>query len=374
MATEIREVKNRRELRQFVDFANQMYKDSPYYVPALIFDELNTLRKDVNPAFEHSQARFWLAYRDGKIVGRIAAIINPLHAKKWKQNYMRFGWFDFEDDREISKALMNEVEQWAKEEKKDAIHGPLGFTDLDREGMLVEGFNEIGTLATYYNHPYYLDHIGALGFVKDMDWLQFNLSVPEKVDDSIAKVAGEALKRSKLHLLDYKNKNDVLPYVSQIFDLIDIAYSHLYGTVPLTERQVQAYKEQYFGFIKPEFVPVVLDENDKVVAFAITMPSLSKALQKSRGRLFPFGFFYLLRAMAKNDLMDLYLVAVKPEMKGRGVNAILMDALYKAYMKAGVKHAETNLNLETNAAVMAQWKFFEPRQHKRARSFIKKLK
>lgn len=374
MAIEIKEVKNKRELRQFVDFANKLYKGNPYYIPALLFDELNTLRRDINPAFEHSTARYWLAYRDGKIVGRIAAIINPLHAEKWKQNYMRFGWFDYEDDKEISKTLMNEVEKWAKESCKVAIHGPLGFTDLDREGMLVEGFNEIGTLATYYNHPYYLEHMKALGFVKDIDWLQFNLSVPEKIDDTIAKVAEASLKRHEWHLLDAKDKNDILPYVSQVFELVDAAYSHLYGTVPLTPRQVQAYKDQYFGFIKPQFVPILLDKNDKLVAFAITMPSLSKALQKSNGRLFPFGFIYLLRAMNKNDLMDLYLVAVRPELKGRGVNAILMDALYKAYIKAGVKHAETNLNLETNAAVMAQWKFFNPRQHKRARSFIKKLK
>lgn len=373
MAVEIKEVRNRRELKQFVDFANKLYRGNPYYVPALVFDEMNTLRRDINPAFEHCQARYWLACRNGKIVGRIAAIINPLHAQKWNQNYIRFGWFDFEDDREVSEALMNEVEKWARETGKDAIHGPLGFTDMDREGMLVEGFDELGTLATYYNHSYYLDHIKALGFEKDVDWLQFNLSVPEKVDDSIARVAQAALKRSNLHLLNARNKKDILPYVNQIFDLIDTGYSHLYGTVPLTPRQVQAYKEQYFGFIKPEFVPIVLDQNDRVVAFAITMPSLSKALQKANGKLFPFGFIHLLRALEKNDLMDLYLVAVKPELKGRGVNAILIDALYRAFMKAGVRHAETNLDLETNTAVMAQWKFFDTRQHKRARSFIKKL-
>lgn len=373
MTVAIKEVQDKRELRKFVEFANKMYKGNPYYVPAPVFDELNTLRWDVNPAFEHCQARYWLAYQNGRIVGRIAGIINPLHAKKWNQNYMRFGWYDFEDDREISRVLMNEVEQWAREMDMDAIHGPLGFTDMDREGMLVEGFDELGTLATYYNHPYYLDHIKALGFEKDVDWLQFNLSVPDKVDDTITRVAQAAMKRSNLHLLNARSRKDVLPYVSQIFDLIDTGYSHLYGTVPLTARQVQAYKDQYFGFIKPEFVPIVLDENNRVVAFAITMPSLSKALQKTNGRLFPFGFLYLLRAMDKNDLMDLYLVAVKPEFKGRGVNAILMDALYKAYMKAGIKHAETNLDLETNTAVMAQWKFFNTRQHKRARSFIKKL-
>jgi len=285
-----------------------------------------------------------------------------------------FGWFDFEDDKEVSQALIAEVEKWARETGKDAIHGPLGFTDMDREGMLVEGFDELCTLATNYNYPYYIDHIEALGFAKDIDWLQFNLTVPDKEDESISEVALKSLKLHNLHLLEAKNKNDVLPYVTQIFDLIDIGYSHLYGTVPLTPRQVQTYKEQYFGFIKPEFVPIVLDADNKVAAFAITMPSLSKALQKSQGKLFPFGFIYLLRALKKNDLMDLYLVAVKPELKGRGVNAILMDALYKAYTKAGVKHAETNLNLETNSAVMAQWKFFNPRQHKRARSWIKKLK
>ncbi len=373
MPVQIKEVTNRRDLRRFVDFPNHLYQDSLFYVPALIFDDMNTYRWDKNAAFEHCEARYWLAYRDGKVVGRIGGIINRLHAEKWNQPYMRFTAFDFIDDQEVSRALMDQVEAWARQQHLSAVHGPLGFTDMDREGMLVEGFDEVGTLATYYNHAYYPRHMQAMGYAKDIDWMEFELSVPDKVDPMITRVAETAKRRYNLHLLQAKNKKDLLPYVTKIFALLDVGYAHLYGTVPLTPRQVQAYKEQYFGFIKPEYVPIVVNENDDVVGFGITMPTLSRALQKCRGRLFPFGFIHLLKALRKTDRADLYLVAVKPEYKGRGVNAIMMDHLHRMYVKMGIRKAESNPNLETNAMVMGQWKFFSPRHHKRRRIFIKHL-
>ena len=277
------------------------------------------------------------------------------------------------DDSTISEALFNEVHQWAKELNLEAVHGPLGFTDLDPEGMLVEGFEELGTLALIYNYPYYPKHLEAMGYEKDIDWLEFEIAIPDKPNEKIAKAAEIVLKRNNLHLLKVKRKKDLLNHAMGIFEIIDEEYSHLYGTVPLSRKQMQAYIDQYFGFIDTDFVPVVMDENNKMVAFGIVMNSLSKALQKSRGKLFPFGWFHLLRALRKNELADLYLVAVRSEYQGRGVQAVLMNEISKAFIKKGIKRAETNAELETNTDVQGLWKFYDKRQHKRRRCYIKQL-
>jgi len=373
MTVTLREVTHRRDLNTFLRFPYSLYHDNPYWVPALFFDELNTLRKDVNPAFEHCEAKYWLAYRDGKIVGRVAAILNRKHMEKWGQRYMRFGWLDFIDDPDVPAALLEAVEAWARQAGCDAVHGPLGFTDLDREGMLVEGFDELATLSTYYNHPHYPAHLQALGYSKDTDWVEYELIVPPEPEPTIARIADLALRRNRLHLLEARNKKDLLVYAEELFDLLDDTYAHLYGTVPLTRRQVEAYIKQYFGFVEPDFVPIVLDEQGRMIAFGITMPSLSRALQKSGGRLFPFGFVHLLRALKKNDRFDLYLVAVRREYQSKGVNAILMDRMNQVFARRGVKSVESNPELETNANVQGQWKYYQKRQHKRRRVFIKSL-
>ncbi|HTX91113.1 MAG TPA: hypothetical protein VMC09_07845 [Anaerolineales bacterium] len=373
MEIQIKEVDSLKELKTFIRFPFTLYKENLYWVPALEFDELNTLRKDKNPAFEHCEAHYWLAVRDGKIVGRVAALLNHRHIDKWGQKYVRFGWLDFVDDLAVSAALMAAVEAWAKEKGMLAVHGPLGFTDLDREGMLVEGFDELGTLATYYNHPYYPAHMEKLGYVKDIDWVEYEISTPKEPNESIARIADISLRRNKLHLLEAKNKKELLPFTRELFQIIDDEYSHLYGTVPLTEKQVEAYVDQYFGFVTPDFVPLVFDENGRMVAFGIVMPSLSKALQKARGQLLPFGFIHLLRALRKNDRADLYLVAVRSEYKAKGVNAILMNKVHRVFTRLGITKVETNPELETNADVQGQWKYYDKRQHKRRRVFIKKL-
>lgn len=373
MPVHLKEVQSRKDLVQFIRFPFMLYRANPYWVPALEFDELNTLHWEKNPAFECCQARYWLAYQDGQPVGRVAAILNRAHAEKWGQPYLRFGWLDFVDDPEVSRALFGAVEAWARECGLIAVHGPLGFTDLDREGMLVEGFDQIGTLSTYYNHPYYPAHMESLGYAKDTDWVEYEITVPPVPDASIARAAEIVLRRNRLRVLDVPDKNALLPYARQLFDLINDEYSHLYGTVPLSERQVDAYVKQYFGFITPGFVPIVLDENDRMVAFGIAMPSLSRALQRSRGRLFPFGFIHFLRAMKKNDRADLYLVAVRSEYQGRGVNAVLIHKMNEAFNRMGVTRVESNPELETNRNVQSQWKFFQRRQHKRRRCYIKHL-
>lgn len=373
MDVQIREVTTLKELKRFIRFPFSLYRNHPYWVPAMTFDELNTLRQNKNPAFENCEARYWMAYSNRRAVGRVAAILNRKHIEKWGQKYMRFGWFDFVDDPSVPTALMGAVETWAREAGLEAVHGPLGFTDMDREGMLVEGFDELATMITYYNHPYYPQHMEKMGYVKDTDWVEYEMTVPAEPDPTIARIADIARRRYKLHLLEAKSKKDLLRYADELFEILDEAYAHLYGTVPLTRRQVEAYVKQYFDFVQPDFVPVVLDDNGKMVAFGITMPTLSKALQKTRGELFPFGFLHLIKALKNYEKFDLYLVAVRKEYQSKGVNAILMDRMNHIFNKLGVKKVESNPELETNINVQGQWKYYERRQHKRRRVFIKRL-
>ena len=373
MDIQIKEVTNLKELNAFIQFPFKLYQDNPCWVPNLVSDDLNTLRRDKNPAFETCEARYWLAIRDGSIVGRVAAILNHPHIEKWGQRYMRFGWLDFIDDRLVSSSLLQAVEGWAREAGMTAVHGPLGFTDMDREGMLVEGFNELATMATYYNYPYYPAHLEKLGYVKDIDWVEYEISMPAKPDEKIARMAAIVEKRNKFHLLEVRNKKELMQHAKELFELLENEYKLLYGTIPLTPKQVDAYIAQYFGFIQPEFVPMVYNEKNEMVAFGVALPSLSRALQKSHGRLFPFGFIYLLNALRKNERADLYLVAVRSDCRGSGANAILMNSMYEVFRKLGVRKIETNPELETNQLVQGQWKYFETRQHKRRRAFIKQI-
>ncbi|OGC01566.1 hypothetical protein A2V82_00825 [candidate division KSB1 bacterium RBG_16_48_16] len=373
MDVQIREVLTPRDLKSFVRFPEALYRGNPYRVPLLFADEFRTLHWGKNPAFDHCEVKYWLAVQNGHIVGRIAGIINRLHIEKWGQRWARFSWIDFIDDAAVSKALLGSVEAWAKEQDMQALHGPLGFTDLDPEGMLVEGFEELGTLATIYNFPYYPTHLENLGFVKDIDWVEFELSVPPEPNEKIARIADIAMRRLKLNKLEVSNKKGMLPYTEDLFLLLNDAFHNLYGFVPLTRKQIDFYVKQYFGFIKPDFVPILLDQDGRMAAFGITMPSLSKALQKAKGKLFPFGFITILKALNKNDRADLYLVAVRPELQGKGVNAILINMMNQVYNRFHIVKVETNQELETNYLVQEQWKFFDKRQHKRRRCFIKHL-
>ena len=373
METKIIEVTTRKEINSFIQFPFSIYRGNPFWVPSLRFDELNTLRQDKNPAFEFCEARYWLAYQNGRIVGRVAAILNLQHIEKWGQRYMRFGWLDFIDDLEVSEALLKTVEAWAAEAGMEAVHGPLGFTDLDREGMLVEGFNELGTLATYYNHPYYPQHLEKLGYTKDIDWMEYEISVPPEPNETIARIADLATRRNHLSLLKLRNKKEMLHYTKELFQLLQDEYQHLYGFIPMTERQGNAYIDQYFGFVNPDFVPMVMDKDNRMVAFGIVMPSLSLALQKSQGNLFPIGFIHLFRALKRNDRADLLLVAVRSEYQGKGVNAIIMNQMHKVFNKLGITKVESNPELETNQNVQGQWKYYDKRQHKRRRVFIKHI-
>jgi len=373
METIIKEVKDISDLKEFISFPYKLYAGNKYWVPPLRFDEINTLRKDKNPAFDFCEAKYWLAYKGGKIVGRIAGIINNRYIAKWKNKYARFGWIDFIDDEEVAKALLDTVENWAKEKGMEAIEGPLGFTDLDYEGMLVDGFDELGTMASIYNHPYYPEYMEKHGYQKEIDWVEFEIKIPKKVPEKIERIANISLQRNKLKVLKTRKRKDLLLYAKDMFNVLNMSYENIFGFVPLTEKQIDVYVKQYFGFIRPEYISMILDKDDRVAAFGITMPSFSKALQKAKGRLFPFGFIHMLRAMKNNDVIDLYIIGVRPDMQGKGVNAIMFNEIMKIIINKKFVKAETNFELENNYKVHALWKYFEKRQHKRRRCYIKHI-
>jgi GNAT superfamily N-acetyltransferase len=369
----IKEVTTPKELEYFIKFPYLLYKGNPYWVPPMLLDEKKVLNKEKNPAFGFCDVKLWLAYKEGKIAGRIAGIINRRYIEAWKNNYARFSYIDFIDDTDVSKALFDAAEKWAKENKMEKIHGPLGFTDFDPEGMLVEGFEELGTFGAIYNYPYYVKHIEKYGYKKDVDWIEFQVKPPEQILEKVDRIAAIVSKKYDLKILRVKKAKELLPYGKEIFHLINRAYKDLFGFVQLSDKQIELYIKEYFGFIRPDFVPVVLDNQNKIVAFGITMPSLSKALQKNRGRMFPFGFISMLKAMKSNNMADLYLVAVDPQMQDKGVNALLINEMNKIYIKNKITLVETNRELETNLKVQAQWKEMDARQHKRRRCYIKNL-
>lgn len=374
MGIHLKEVTTHKELKDFVNFQYELYKNNQFWVPPLKKEELFSLQYDKNPAFDFCESKYWLAYKNDKIVGRVAGIINHKFNKKFDKKIMRFGWIDFIDDDEVVNTLLNSVEEWAKEKGLLEIHGPLGFTDMDGEGTLIEGFNELSTLGAIYNYEYYPSLIENNGYTKDIDWIEYEVTMTsDPVPEKISRISEIALKRNKLHVLKVKKSKDLLPYAREMFYLINQSYQELYGFVELSDRQIDMYVKQYFGFIKPEYVPVVLNEKNEMVAFGITMPSLSKAFQKAKGSLFPFGFIHILKAMKNNPGLDLYLTAVRPDMQDKGVNAILMNEINKLIINNKITKVETNRELESNSKVQAQWRFFENRQHKRRRCYKKEI-
>jgi GNAT superfamily N-acetyltransferase len=370
---EIRPVTGIRDLKQFVSFPYSLYAGNPFWVPPLRSTELQTFRWDKNPAFEFCEAKYWLAFKDRKIVGRVAGILNKAYNELWGKKTLRFGYLEFIDDDEVSAALLRTVEVWAREKGAEFVHGPLGFTDLDPEGMLVEGFEELATMTTIYNFSYYPVHLEKNGYQKDVDWVEFQVKVPADIHEKLKRLADVVARKNNLKVLQVKRRQELLPYAKEIFHLLNESYKGLYGVVPLTEKQIDMYIHQYFGLIRHDYISVILDRENRVAAFGITIPSLSKALRKSWGRLFPFGFIHMLRALRKNDTVEMLLIAVRPDLQGKGVNGLLMHEFNKTYVRHNILKAETNPELETNTRVQAQWKFFDTRQHKRRRCYIKYL-
>lgn len=371
MEIEIKEVKTRRELKKFIDFQYRLYKGNKYWCPQIRMDEMKVLDRKKNLAFEYCEARYWLAYREGKIVGRVAGIINPRANQRWKEDLVRFGWIDFIDDPEVSRRLIETVEEWGKSKGMTGIHGPLGFSDMDNEGMLIEGFEEMAILTSIYNYPYYPVHMEALGFKKAVDWVQHEFPNTGEIPDKVIRTADLILQRYPIRPLVAKSRKELIPYARKMFTTLNEAFDVLYGFAPITEAQMDAYTKQYFGFIRPEFVSILIDEKDDVVGFGISMPNLTRALQKCNGRMFPFGFIHLLNAIRKNDVVDMYLVGVRPDYHGKGITSLIFIELHKAYNKYGVKKAVSSNQLEENAKALTIWKNFPNRQHIRRRCWVR---
>lgn len=377
---QIKRVETKKDLKQFIEFHYDLYKGNPYDVPNLYSDEVNTLSKNKNAAFDFCEAEYYLALKEGKIVGRVAAIINHKANEKWKKKDVRFGWIDFIDDIEVSRALFEAVEEYGRKKGMDDIVGPLGFTDMDPEGMLTWGFDKLGTMATIYNYEYYPQHMEKLGgWEKDNDYVEYYLVVPEKSPEKYTKIAEMVEKRYNLHVRKL-TKKDIFQggYGKKLFDLINLTYSDLYGFSELTDRQIDQYVKMYFPLADLDLVTVIEDGNkdNQLAGLGITIPSLSHALQKCRrGRLFPFGWWHLLRAIKfhKTDGVDLLLMGFLPEYRSKGANALLFADLIPRYVNYGFKWGETQVEMESNEGVQSQWGPLDPINHKKRRCYRRSL-
>jgi len=379
MSVEIKRVENRKQLDSFINFHYDLYERSPYDVPSLYSDELNTLSKDRNAAFEFCEAEYFLAYKDGRLAGRVAAIINHRANDRWAQSDVRFGWLDFIDDIEVSRALLDAVADYGRSKGMTAVVGPLGFTDMDPEGMLTWGFDKLGTMATIYNYEYYPRHIEQMGgWEKDNDYVEYFLPMPDAVPEKYTKLASMIEQRYNLRVKKLNRKDVDNGYGRRLFEIINETYVDLYGFVSLTDKQIDQYVKMFLPAVNFYFFTVVVDANkdDKIVGIAITIPSLSKALQKCRrGRLFPFGWWHLLRAIkfGKTEGIDLLLIGVLPEYRSKGANALIFADLIPRYIKAGFKWGESQVEMENNTGVQGQWSALEHINHKRRRCFRKTL-
>lgn len=362
------------QLRQYVQFGINLYKNNPCYVPPLISDDMGTLSPDKNPAFDYCEAQSFMAFRNGEPVGTITAIINKAANEKTGRKQMRFGFLEFIDDTEVADELFAAAEEWGRQRGMTEIVGPMGFSDMDYEGMLIEGFDEMGTMATIYNPSYYPQHMERLGFKKEVDWVEYRITVPDSVPEKYARIADIIAKKYNLSIKKYTSRAKIKrEYGRAIFELVNEAYSELYGFVPLTDRQIEHYINMYLGILRLDDVTLVIDGKGTLVALGIAMPSLSQALRKSGGKMLPFGWYHLLRAISGHtDVVDLLLVAVKPEYQSKGVNALIFNDLIPRFHANGYKFAESNVELEGNENVQKQWEYFERRQHRR-RAFIKPI-
>ncbi len=374
MSITVEEVVSKRDLKKWIEFPNLLYKDNKYYVPFLASDEAETFTKGKNPAYDFCETKLFLAYKDGEIAGRIAGLINHAYNKKWGKNAIRFTRFDFIDDYEVSKALFDKVVAWGKEKGYTEIMGPIGFTDMDHEGMLIEGFEEFNLSITFYNHPYYIDHMERLGLQKDTDWFEYRIKVPEALDPRFIKISNRIIEKNGYSVVSYFDRKTLYSDALEAFKIIDVAFSRLYGTVPLTPEVIKHAIDGYVPVVNLEYVCSVKDKQGKIIAFGVLVPSIAKALKKSDGKMLPLGIFRLLKALkGKNDTLEMFFVAVHPDYQTQGLPAILITALAEKIIKNGVKYCETGPMLEDNFAVHSMWRHFEKRQHRRRRCYIKDI-
>lgn len=376
MAIEIREVKTPRELKHFVQFCNDLYKDCENFCPRMMADELMTLTPATNPASEVCEQVLYLAYEDGKIVGRICGIINHAANERWRTKAVRFGWIDFIDDERVSFALLDAVAAWGKSKGCTHLNGPLGFTDWDYEGLLIEGFEYLAPVASLYNYPYYQKHLEDYGMRKDNDWIEFQIAPPYTIPERMQRLATIVEERSKVHIDPVRSRKELVrKYGLEFMDVLDGAYQKLYNYQPMTQRQKEFYRDHYFPLVNFDFVSIVVNDKNEIVGVGVGMPDISKAVKKCNGKLFPFGWFHILRALKakKIEAFDLLLIAVRPDYQGKGVNSLIFMKQLANFTKYGIQRVETTSMIETNFLVQDNFKLFNYKQHKRRRAYIKEI-
>ncbi len=376
MAVEIIQITTRRGLKEFIRFGNEFYKDCEYFCPQLITDELNTFDEKVNPAHAVCEHVLYMAYRDKKAVGRIAGIINHAANERWKVKHVRFGWIDFIDDQEVSFALLDAVAKWGKERGMEQINGPVGFTDFDHQGLLLEGYDHLAPMASLYNYPYYVRHLDAYGLVKEADWIEYQIYPPTELPERFARMDAIVRERSNVRVDKVKNcKELVKKYGTQYMDVIDVAYQKLYNFQPMTERQKKYYCDVYFPILNFDFVTLVVNEKNEVVGVGVGMPDISDALRKCKGKLFPFGWYHMLKALRAKQMeaFDLLIIAVRPDYQDKGLNAVIIADQHPYFVKYGIKRVETTSILETNTKNQSHWEMFPHKIHKRRRAYIKDI-
>lgn len=376
MAVEIKQIVTRGDLKKFVCFGNDLYKDNENFCPQLISDEMNVFDPKVNPAHEVCDHILFMAYRDKRPVGRIAGIINHTANAKWNVKKVRFGWLDFIDDNEVSFALLDAVSEWGKSKGMDKLNGPVGLTDFDHQGLLIEGFEYLAPMASLYNYPYYIHHLEDYGLTKEADWIEYQIYPPTELPERFARM--DKIVRDRTHVRVDKVqscKELVKKYGMQYMDVIDTAYQKLYNFQPLTDRQKKFYCDSYFPLLNFDFVTLVVNEKDEVVGVGVGMPDISKALRKCNGKLFPFGWYHMLKALrAKQiDTFDLLIIAVRPDYQDKGLNAVIIADQHPYFVKYGIKQVETTAILETNLKNQGHWELFPHKIHKRRRAYIKDI-
>ena len=369
----IKEITSKADLTTFVKFPFYLYKDSPYYVPSIIKEELEVMNPKKNPVFRNSEAKYFLAYKNDKIVGRIAAIVNWIEVKEQQKPKVRFGWFDVIDDIEVTKALIHKVSEFGKYHKLEYMEGPVGFSNMDKAGILIKGFEELNTMITWYNYPYYQKHMEQLGFENAATWVEYKIKVPKYTREKVIKFAKIIKERYQLQLLKFKKSKELLQYVDDMFDLLNKTYSDLQTFVPIQQYQIEMYKKKYLPYLNPDYITCIADKKGKLIAFSIVMPSFSKALKKMNGKIYPLKFLHILKAQRRNDTASFYLIGIDPEYQNKGVTALIFKEMNETFIRNGIDMVETNPELEENKAIQALWNDYEHEQHKKRRTFRKNL-
>ena len=372
---EVVKVESKKNVKDFVMFPFELYKDCEYWVPPIINEEIDAMDMNKNPVFKNAEAEFYLAYKDNKIVGRIAAIVNWVEIEEQRKNKLRFGWYDTIDDINVSKALMDKVLEFGKSRKLEFVDGPVGFSNMDKAGLLIEGYDELNTMITWYHYPYQKEHLNKLGFSKLAEWVEYKIKIfsAEEAPEKVKKFSKIIQERYNLKVVNFKSTKEIIPYVDKMFELLNVTYSNLQTYVTIKQYQIDFYKEKFIKYIHPDFIKCCLDENDNLIAFLITMPSFSRALKKINGKIGLMGYFHLFKAQHFNDRVSLYLIGVDPKYQSKGVTAVIFNELQQTFNNRGIVEVETNPELVENKAIQAFWKNYESTLHKRRATFTKNL-